>query len=68
MNTQDDKYLLSQRREILNLSYWEHFKAAKDLALTLWIKHPRYILYNIEVNKILEELHEIDKKLKIYDL
>ena len=29
--------------EILQYSYWEHFKAAKDLALILPINHPKRI-------------------------
>ena len=34
---------MSIELEILQYSYWEHFKAAKDLALILPIDHPKRI-------------------------
>ncbi len=39
-------------KEILNASYWEHFKFAKELALILPIEHPKRIKIESEVNKI----------------
>lgn len=45
--------------EILESSYWEHFKYAKDMALYLPIKHPKRIKINNEMNIILKRLHEL---------
>ena len=45
--------------EILEYSYWEHFKALKDIALILPIEHPKRKKLENEVNKILKELHEL---------
>lgn len=42
--------------EILAASYWEHFKAAKDLALYLPINHPKRI-------KVEQALNELQVKL-----
>lgn len=39
---------------ILQYNYWEHFKVAKDLALTLPLDHPR----RIEIEKSLNDLQE----------
>ena len=47
------------RIEILEYSYWEHFKALKDIALILPIEHPKRKKLENEVNKILKELHEL---------
>lgn len=49
--------------EILEYSYWEHFKALKDIALILPIEHPKRIKIEIYTNNILKELH----KLKLED-
>ncbi len=46
--------------EILEYSYWEHFKAAKDIALILPIDHPR----RKEIEKSLNELQEQIKAIK----
>jgi hypothetical protein len=35
--------------EILLLSYWEHFKAAKDLALIYSIEHPKRVAIENEL-------------------
>lgn len=45
---------------ILEYSYWEHFKAAKDIALILPIDHPR----RKEIEKSLNELQEQIKAIK----
>lgn len=42
--------------EILQYSYWEHFKFAKDLALILPLNHPKRIKVENEMNKILEQI------------
>lgn len=44
-------------KEILLYNYWEHHKAAKDLALILPLNHPR----RLEVEK---HLNELQAKLK----
>jgi hypothetical protein len=44
-------------REILQASYWEHFKAAKDLALYLEPTHPKRIKIESEMNKMLSVLN-----------
>lgn len=48
--------------EILNSSYWEHFKFAKELALILPIDHPKRIKIEKEVNKISEEIKTLKQK------
>lgn len=45
--------------EILNASYWEHFKYAKDLALILPLKHPKRVRLDNELNKMLKRIHEL---------
>ena len=45
--------------EILEYSYWEHFKALKDIALILPLDHPKRKKLELTVNKLLKELHEI---------
>lgn len=42
--------------EILNGSYWEHFKYAKELALIYPLNHPKRVKIEKEVNIILEQL------------
>lgn len=51
------------RLEILQMSYLEHFKTAKDLALSLPLGHPKRKLIEDEVNKIQQQIEE--EKLKI---
>lgn len=52
---------MSQSNEltILQYNYWEHFKAAKDLALVLPIDHPRRKQVDDAMNKISGELNEL---------
>jgi len=45
--------------EILEYSYWEHFKALKDIALILPIEHPKRKKLEKATNEILRELHEL---------
>lgn len=45
--------------EILEYSYWEHFKALKDIALILPIEHPKRKKLEKAINEILKELHEL---------
>ena len=46
--------------QILESSYWEHFKAAKDLSLILPLNHWKRKLIETEINKLQQEI----KKLK----
>lgn len=45
--------------EILEASYWEHFKAAKDLVLYLPLKHPKRVILENEINKMLQRIHQL---------
>jgi hypothetical protein len=45
--------------QILEYSYWEHFKALKDISLILPITHPKRILLDNEVNKLQKEIHDL---------
>lgn len=47
------------KKEILNYSYWEHFKYGKDLALILPLNHPKRLKIEEEINKILDQLREL---------
>lgn len=49
--------------QILEYSYWEHFKFAKDIALILPLEHPRRKKVEDELNKLQKRLQELkDKK------
>lgn len=50
--------------EILEASYWEHFKYAKDLSLFLPLKHPKRILLEEQLSKMLKEINDIKEKNK----
>jgi hypothetical protein len=45
--------------QLLEYSYWEHFKALKDISLILPITHPKRILLDNEVNKLQKEIHDL---------
>jgi hypothetical protein len=44
--------------EILLLSYWEHFKAAKDLALIYPINHPKRLAIEAELKVLTEKINQ----------
>lgn len=48
--------------EILESSYWEHFKSAKDLSLYLPITHPKRVRLQDEINKISEKMQILKRK------
>ena len=50
--------------EILEYSYWEHFKYAKDLHLILPLGHKKRVALDKEMNKMLERIHQIKNELK----
>ena len=45
--------------EIFEASYWEHFKHAKDLASFLPLEHPKRKLIEVELNRLIDELHKL---------
>lgn len=45
--------------EILTASYWEHFKAAKDLAMLHPIEHPKRIAVEKALNEIQSEINTL---------
>lgn len=47
------------RLEILQASYWEHFKIAKDMARYLEPSHPKRQVMENEVNSILKEINKL---------
>lgn len=48
--------------ELLQYSYWEHFKFEKDIAFVLPIDHPKRVKMRHHTNQILEEIHKIQNK------
>lgn len=45
--------------EILQYSYWEHFKAAKDLALVLPVEHTKRVDLQKSMDEILVEIEKV---------
>ena len=45
------------RIEILQASYWEHFKVYKELAGFLDLNHPKRLKIEAEMNKLLLEIN-----------
>jgi len=56
--------IIKNKLEILNSSYWEHFKFAKELAGYLDLRHPKRVELEIEINKMLIQIRELNAKLK----
>jgi hypothetical protein len=52
------------RLEILNSSYWEHFKFAKDLAGYLDFDHPKRKKIEKLLNDMVDEIHQLNRELK----
>ncbi len=48
--------------EILESSYWEHFKYLKDISLILPLDHPKRILLEKELSKMIREINLIKNK------
>jgi len=57
-------FMISNRLQILEYSYLEHFKHAKDLALVLPIEHPKRKEIESELNKIVVEINKLKKTKK----
>jgi hypothetical protein len=47
------------RIEILESSYWEHFKFAKDLSLYLPLDHPKRVALEKQINDMVKEINEL---------
>jgi hypothetical protein len=45
--------------EILEYSYWEHFKYAKDISMVLPVNNPKRLRVEEELNKMIKLIHEI---------
>ena len=52
------------RLQILEYSYWEHFKALKDISLILPITHPKRKLLDKEVDNLQNEIIRLKNKIK----
>lgn len=50
---------MSVKLEILTASYWEHFKAAKDLAMLYPVEHPKRIAVEKALNEIQSEINAL---------
>ena len=48
--------------DILNYSYWEHFKAEKDLALILPVEHKKRVKLRNHMDILLKQIHNITDK------
>ena len=48
--------------EILQYSYWEHFKAEKDLSMILQLDHPRRIMMHQQTQKLTEDIRKLSMK------
>lgn len=48
------------KQEILQYSYWEHYKLAKDLSFVLPLNHPRRVRIEKEINLIQLQLKELE--------
>jgi hypothetical protein len=55
---------MSVKLEILEYSYWEHYKSAKDLARILPYDHPRLVKLTKEINAMSKEMHALKEKMK----
>ena len=45
--------------QILEYSYWEHFKALKEMSLILPLKHPKRLELENEVNILQKEINDL---------
>jgi hypothetical protein len=50
---------MNHELEILEYSYWEHFKHAKDISLILPVDHPKRKSLEIELNSISKKMQHI---------
>ena len=50
---------MSIELEILQYSYWEHFKVAKDLSFILPIEHPKRVELQNTINSLIVEIKNV---------
>lgn len=55
---------IKKKLEILNSSYWEHFKFAKDLAGYLDFDHPKRKKIEEKLNEMVDEIHKLNRELE----
>ena len=48
--------------EILQYSYWEHFKAAKELSFIFPPEHEKRILLQSEIDKLIVQIQNVKPK------
>ncbi len=58
------KEILNQKLEILNSSYWEQFKYAKELAGYLDLNHPKRVRVEKYISEMIDRIHKINDLLK----
>lgn len=49
-------FIMDTRLELLQASYWEHFKAAKDMARWLGVSHPKRVAIEREMGVLLSQM------------
>ena len=49
--------------EILEYSYWEHFKYAKDLHLILPLGHPKLVRLKEAMDEILPRINKLKRQI-----
>lgn len=52
----------NHKTRILNSSYWEHFKFAKELAGYLDFDHPKRVKIEKTLNEMLDEIHKLNRE------
>jgi len=53
---------MSVELEILKYSYWEHFKAAKDLSFIFPPEHEKRVLLQNDIDKLLSKIKLISQQ------
>lgn len=51
--------------EILNFSYWEHFKKAKDLSMIYPPDHPERVLLQQVMDEMILKINQYQKELQV---
>lgn len=56
--------MMSVQLEILESSYWEHYKSLKDLSMYLPLNHPKRLKLDETVNEILKKINNLKDQIK----
>lgn len=51
--------------EIQKLNYWEHFKAAKDMALVYPLNDPRRVAVENEMNILIKQINKHENNIAL---